>query len=153
MHEEKPAETKALEGHGRILVMDDDVLVREVVGKMLRKLGYEPVFAQEGGEALHLYGQAKDAGDPFAAVILDLTVPVGMGGMEAVQHLLARDPEARAVVSSGYADHPIIANYRDYGFQGGIAKPYKICGLSEVLQKVLEVQDAPAVRMERSCQG
>ena len=153
VYDEKPVETKALEGHGRILVMDDDILVREVVGKMLRKLGYEPVFAQEGGEALHLYGQAQDAGDPFAAVIFDLTVPVGMGGMEAVQHLLARDPEARAVVSSGYADHPIMANYRDYGFQGGIAKPYKICGLSEVLQKVLEVQDPPGVRMERSCQG
>ena len=152
-HDVKPAETKALEGHGRILVMDDDVLVREVVGKMLRKLGYEPVFAQEGGEALHLYGQAQDAGDPFAAVILDLTVPVGMGGMEAVQHLLARDPEVRAVVSSGYADHPIMANYRDYGFQGGIAKPYKICGLSEVLRKVLEVRDPPDMRMEGNCQG
>ncbi len=135
--EEKPAATRALAGHGRILVMDDDALVREVVGKMLRKLGYEPVFAREGREALNLYTQGRDLGDPFAAVILDLTVPGGMGGIEAVQHLLANDPQARAVVSSGYADHPIMANYRRYGFQGGIAKPYKISGLSEVLQQVL----------------
>jgi len=135
--QKKPAEAKSLEGHGRILVMDDDTLVREVVGKMLRKLGYDPVFAQEGQEALELYTQGQNSGDPFAAAILDLTIPDGMGGVEAVQHLLAQDPQARAVVSSGYADHPIMANYQRYGFQGGIAKPYKISGLSEVLQKVL----------------
>ena len=135
--EEKPAETRSLTGHGRILVMDDDILVREVVGKMLRKLGSESVFAQEGKEALKLYAQSRDRGLHFAAVILDLTVPGGMGGMEAVQHLLAQDPQARAVVSSGYVDHPIMANYRRYGFRGDIAKPYKISGLSEVLQKVL----------------
>src|SRR3974377_1833734 len=104
---------------------------------MLRKPGYESVFAQEGKEALKLYAQSRDRGLHFAAVILDLPVPGGMGGMEAVQHLLAQDPQARAVVSSGYVDHPIMANYRRYGFRGDIAKPYKISGLSEVLQKVL----------------
>jgi len=133
----KPAETHPLTGHGRILVMDDDILVREVVGKMLRKLGYEPVFAREGEEALALYAQGQNAGNPFAAVILDLTIPGGMGGVEAIQHLLAQDPQARALVSSGYADHPIMASCQDYGFQGVIAKPYKISGLSEVLQKVI----------------
>jgi two-component system cell cycle sensor histidine kinase/response regulator CckA len=133
----KPAETRSFTGHGRILVMDDDTLVREVVGKMLRKLGYEPVFAQEGEEALKLYAQGKNTGDPFAAMILDLPIRGGMGGMEAIHHLLAQDPDARALVSSGYADHPIMARYQDYGFQGVIAKPYKISGLSEVLQKVI----------------
>jgi CheY-like chemotaxis protein len=133
----KPAETQPFSGHGRVLVMDDDILVREVVGTMLRKLGYEPVFAQEGEEALALYAQGQNTGDTFAAVILDLTIPGGMGGMEAIQHLLAQDPQARALVSSGYADHPIMASYQDYGFQGVIAKPYKLSGLSEVLQKVI----------------
>jgi PAS domain S-box-containing protein len=133
----EPAEIQPLNGHGRILVMDDDLLVREVVGKMLRKLGYEPVFAQEGEEALAIYTQGQNTGDPFAAVILDLTIPGGMGGMEAIQHLLVQDPQARALVSSGYSDHPIMASYQDYGFQGVIAKPYKISGLSEVLQKVI----------------
>ncbi len=134
---EELAEPKPLEGHGRILVMDDDIMVREVVGRMLHNLGYEPVLAQEGQEALELYAQAQDSGNPFAAVILDLTIPGGMGGMEAIQHLLAYDPRARAVVSSGYADHSIMANYQDYGFQSVIAKPYKISGLSEVLQQVV----------------
>jgi two-component system cell cycle sensor histidine kinase/response regulator CckA len=133
----KPAQTQPCTGHGRILVMDDEILVREVVGKMLRKLGYEPVFAQEGEEALALYAQGQNAGDPFTAVILDLTIPGGMGGMEALQHLLAQDPQVRALVSSGYTDHPIMASYQDYGFQGVIAKPYRISGLSEVLQKVI----------------
>jgi two-component system cell cycle sensor histidine kinase/response regulator CckA len=101
----KPAETQPLSGHGRILLMDDDILVREVVGKMLRKLGYEPVLAQEGEEALALYAQGQNTGDPFVAVILDLTIPGGMGGVEAIEHLLAHDPQARGLVSSGYADH------------------------------------------------
>ena len=142
LHTGKAVETQPFSGHGRILVMDDDILVREVVGKMLRKLGYEPVFAQEGEEALAMYAQGQNAGDPFAAVILDLTIPGGMGGMEAIRHLLAQDPEARALVSSGYADHPIMASYQDYGFQGVIAKPYKISGLSEVLQKVIVTSGA-----------
>jgi two-component system cell cycle sensor histidine kinase/response regulator CckA len=133
----EPAETQTLRGHGRILLMDGDILVLEVVGKMLRKLGYEPVFAQEGEEALAIYAQGQNTEDPFAVVILDLTIPGGMGGMEAIQHLLAQAPQARALVSSGYADHPIMASYQDYGFQGVIAKPYKISGLSEVLQKVI----------------
>jgi two-component system cell cycle sensor histidine kinase/response regulator CckA len=137
VHAEEPVEARPQEGHGRVLVMDDDTLVQEVVGKMLRKLGYEPVFAQEGQEALELYAQGQNTGDPFAAVIMDLTIPGGMGGMEAIQRLLAQDPQARALVSSGYVDHPIMASYQDYGFQGVIAKPYKISGLSEVLQKVI----------------
>lgn len=112
-------------------------MVRELVGRMLFKLGYEPVLAREGREALELYAQAQNSGEPFAAVILDLTIPGGMGGMEALQHPLAQDPRTKALVSSGYADHPIMASYRDYGFQGIIAKPYNISGLSEILQQVV----------------
>jgi two-component system cell cycle sensor histidine kinase/response regulator CckA len=82
-------EVQSKEGRtGRVLVMDDDILVREVVGKMLRKLGYEPVFAQEGEEALALYAKGLDTGDPFAAVTLDLTIPGGMGGMEAISNIV-----------------------------------------------------------------
>jgi PAS domain S-box-containing protein len=138
VQEDKPAEAMTFPGHGPILVVDDDALVREVVSKMLRKLGYDPVIARDGQEALELYTQAQDSGQPFAAVILDLTIPGGMGGFEAAEILLARDPQARAVVSSGYADHPIMANYRQYGLQGAIAKPYKMSELSELLQRVIQ---------------
>jgi CheY-like chemotaxis protein len=150
LHTGNPAETRPLAGHGRILVMDDDILVREVVGKMLRKLRYEPVFAREGEEALALYAQGQNTGDPFAAVILDLTIP---GGMEAIKHLLAQDPQARALVSSGYTDHLIIASYQDYGFKGVIAKPYKISGLSEVLQKVILVSGEEPAKIGNEIPG
>jgi len=134
---EKPVEAKRLEGHGRILVMDDEPLVREVVGKMLRSLGYEPVLAQNGREALEVYAIGQASGEPFAAVILDLTIPGGMGGMEAIQHLLAQDPRVKAVVSSGYADDTIMADFKAYGFKGVIAKPYRLADLARVLQEVL----------------
>jgi PAS domain S-box-containing protein len=140
VQEDKAVEAKPLAGHGRILVVDDDALVREVVSKMLVKLGYDPVLAQDGREALALYTQAQDAGHPFAAVILDLTIPGGMGGVEAAEHLLARDPQARTVVSSGYADHPIMVNYRHYGLRGAIAKPYKMAELSKVLHQVTQTR-------------
>jgi len=135
--EEKPAETRSLTGHGRILVMDDDILVREVVGKMLRKLGYEPVFAQEGKEALKLYAQSRDRGLHFAAVILDLPVPGGMAAWKRSSIFWPRTPRPGLWSRAAMSTIPSWPINRRYGFRGDIAKPYKISGLSEVLQKVL----------------
>ena len=87
---------------GRILVMDDERLVRQLLARMLARLGCEAVGAQDGAEASRLYQEARAAGRPFAAVIMDLTVPGGMGGKEAIGLLRARDPGVRAIVSSGY---------------------------------------------------
>jgi CheY-like chemotaxis protein len=126
-----------MEGCGRILVMDDDAVVREVIGKMLAKLGYEPVFAQEGQEAVALYAQAQSSEDPFSAVILDLTIPGGMGGKEAMQHLITLNPQVKALVSSGYASDATMADFKTYGFRGVIAKPYRIGELGQVLHEVL----------------
>jgi two-component system cell cycle sensor histidine kinase/response regulator CckA len=126
-------------GHGRILVMDDDPLVREVLGKMLQKLGYEPVFVPDGREAVELYARAHTAREPFAAVILDLTVPGGMGGVETIRHLLAQDIAVKAVVSSGYADNSAMADFRDYGFSAVIAKPYRLAELAKILHDMLAV--------------
>jgi PAS domain S-box-containing protein len=139
-HSEKVERSKGkgfYAGHGRILVLEDDATVRAVMGRMLAKLGYESIFAQEGQEALVLYTEARRAQQPFDLVILDLTIPGGMGGLETLQNLLAWDPQTKAIVSSGYADDPVLANFQDFGFRGVIAKPYRITELSEVLHTVM----------------
>jgi CheY-like chemotaxis protein len=108
--------TIPIKGQGRILVMDDEASIREVLGQMLQKLGYEAVCVKDGGQALEAYQQAKKQG-PFDAVILDLTIPNGLGGKETLELLLQLDPQIRTIVSSGYGDDPIMANYENYGFK------------------------------------
>jgi PAS domain S-box-containing protein len=126
-----------LTGTGKILVMDDKELVRQVVGKILHRLGYEAEFAQHGTEALGKYVKAQAAGEPFDAVILDLTIPGGMGGKETIEQLLEIDPQAKAIVSSGYADDPTMTNYLDVGFSGIIKKPYRIHEVGREVKRVL----------------
>jgi PAS domain S-box-containing protein len=121
-----------------ILVMDDDDAIRDVLVDMLTQLGYQSQCARHGAEAVALYQQARDRGQPFAAVLLDLTVPGGMGGQETIAHLQAIDPQVRAIVSSGYAVDPLMAHHRAYGFREVLSKPYTVEGLEEVLQRVLE---------------
>ncbi len=125
-------------GQGRILVMDDDPGVRRVAGKILDHLGYEVEFAEDGTEAIAKYQEACAAGRPFDLVIMDLTIPGGMGGKEALQALRQIDPSTRAVVSSGYADDPIMTHYEDYGFCGVIKKPYKVSTFSHIVHQVLQ---------------
>lgn len=130
-----------LTGEGKILVMDDEAMVREVLGKMLLSLGYEVEFAEDGAEAIELFSQSKKSGDPFAAAILDLTVTGGMGGKETIKRLLMIDPHIKAIVSSGYYDDPIMADFQSFGFSEVIAKPYKVVELSTTLQRVLSKKD------------
>lgn len=124
-------------GRGTILVMDDEEMIREITGEILQNLGYTAEFAKNGREALELYRQAQERGSPFDAVILDLTVPGGMGGKETMRELLAIDPDARAIVSSGYSNDPVMAEFKRYGFRGFIVKPYHLTELSQVLQNIL----------------
>jgi len=128
---------KLLKGKGRILLMDDKEIVLEVMGNMLKYLGYEVAFARNGNEAIGFYKRAKAAGHPFDVVIMDLTIAGGMGGKEAIKKLIEIDPEVKAIVSSGYANDPIMVDFKKYGFSGVIAKPYKIKDLSKTLQKVM----------------
>jgi CheY-like chemotaxis protein len=127
----------ATRGKGKILIMDDEDMIREITGELLQNLGYQVEFAQNGGEAIDIYREARDLGKSFDAVILDLTVPGGMGGKETVKVLLEIDPEARAIVSSGYSNDPIMAEFKKYGFCGVIIKPYRLTELSQTLQNVL----------------
>jgi PAS domain S-box-containing protein len=133
----KAAGVEYVEGSGRVLVMDDESMLREIAGELLREVGYEREFARDGAEAVRIYRQAMESGSPFDAVILDLTVPGGMGGEEAIKRLLEIDPDARAIVSSGYSEHPIMANFRDFGFRAVISKPYRLDELSRVLYDLI----------------
>ena len=124
-------------GQGKVLVMDDDEKLREILCRMLSRLGYEADSASDGSQAIEKFVKAKESGQPFDAVILDLTVPGGMGGKETIEKLLKIDPQVKAIVSSGYSDDPIMADFKNYGFSAVIAKPYRVVALSEILQRVI----------------
>jgi two-component system cell cycle sensor histidine kinase/response regulator CckA len=122
---------------GRILLMDDEASLREVAGRMLNHIGYEDVaVASDGEEAIKLYREALKSGKPFDVVILDLTIPGGMGGKETIQKLREINPQIKAVVSSGYSDSSLMSEYQNYGFKGILAKPYTMEQMSQTLQKL-----------------
>jgi CheY-like chemotaxis protein len=110
---------------------------------MLRKYGYETEIANDGGEAIERYTAARSRGAPFDAIIMDLTIPNGMGGCEATRRLRELDPKVRAIASSGYSLDPVMANYREYGFCGVIPKPYRAEELNRVLKEVIGAGPAP----------
>lgn len=122
---------------GKILVMDDEEMIRLVARTMLKRIGYEVEFATDGSEAIEMYKKAKEFGHPFDAVIIDLTIPGGMGGKEAIKKLLEINPEVKAIVSSGYSNDPVMADFRKYGFCGVVAKPYTIGELSKALTTLM----------------
>jgi len=123
-----------------VLVMDDEEIIRNLTTMMLDELGYHTLACANGNEAIALYRTSKEAGNPFSAVIMDLTIPGGMGGKEAASQILSIDPHARLVVSSGYSNDPIMAEYSDYGFSATLPKPYTIKGIKEALEQVLPIQ-------------
>ena len=131
------AKRRDIEQSARILVMDDEEMIRDLVTEMLERSGYPVETSDDGRQAIEMYKQALDAGNPFDVVIMDLTIPGGIGGKEAIKEILKIHPEARVIVSSGYANDPVMANYAAYGFYGIIAKPYTRSKLLEVLRRVL----------------
>ena len=128
----------------RILVMDDDEIVRMVVTRLLSSNGYAVECAVRGEEAIGKYESAYTEGRPFDVVVMDLTVPGGMGGKEAMQKILAIDPKAKAIVFSGYSNDPVLANYREYGFSGVIEKPFSIDEFMRVLSRIMTESDGGA---------
>jgi PAS domain S-box-containing protein len=129
--------TRAPRGGGRILLIDDDEAVRRSAEEILNRLGYDAECVKDGKEGVRLYLKAKESGRPFGAVIMDLTIPGGMGGKEAIKRLKEKDPGARVIVSSGYSDDPVLQGYSEYGFSGVVAKPYGMDDLAEVIHSVL----------------
>jgi CheY-like chemotaxis protein len=128
---------KIFKGRGRVLVMDDEKLIRDIVVQFLKVMGFETAKAEDGHEAMDLYREAMESGHAFDVVIMDLTIPGGLGGKETIKKLLAYDPAATAIVSSGYSNDPIMSNCEAYGFKGVIKKPYRIEELSDALQDLL----------------
>ncbi|OGQ86891.1 MAG: hypothetical protein A2512_04840 [Deltaproteobacteria bacterium RIFOXYD12_FULL_56_24] len=135
--EEPVVRVKKVAGQARILVMDDDIMVRNLTRNVLEYLGYTVVLAADGEEALRLYRENREAGTSIDLAILDLTIPGGMGGRETIKELLALDPQAKAIVASGYSNDPVMANYREYGFAAMLSKPFAIRELSVEIDKVL----------------
>lgn len=125
-------------GMGRILVMDDEQMVGNIACTMLQFLGYNAELVKDGSEAIELFKKAKSSETPFDALILDLTIPGGMGGKETMKILRTIDPQVKAIVSSGYSSDPIMGNFKDYGFQGVITKPFNLDELNNTLNKLVK---------------
>jgi len=141
--EPKPSVSRErlVQGQGRILLIDDDPFVRDVASKMLERIGFEVEACEDGQKGVELYANALNRGDRFKAVIMDLTIPGGMGGEETIKLLREMDPHVKALVSSGYSNDPIMSNPRRYGFRGVVTKPYKLQDLNMALRTMLESED------------
>lgn len=140
---DEEAVTEEFENHDpvvdsmHVLVMDDDPGIRDVLAGMLEILGHKVERCENGADAISFYKKQMSSGKPFDLVIMDLTIPGGMGGEEAIKYLREMDPEVKAIVSSGYSNNPVISNFSDYGFSGRLAKPFKISTLKREIHSVL----------------
>ena len=128
-------------GSGRVLLMDDEPAVRELAGELIELLGYEVAVSENGHRALQLYQEAIRSSRPFDVIILDLTVPGGMGGLELIKTIRKTDRQVKAIVSSGYSNDPVMSDYKAFGFDGITAKPYTAAELGHALRKVLREED------------
>lgn len=122
---------------GKVLVMDDEDVIRTILSVMLLAFGYESHLTADGEEAIQSYTDALDAGEPFDAVIMDLNVPKGLGGSETMRRLREIDPGVKAIVCSGFKNNPAMEKYREHGFLGVLHKPYSISELRDVLNVVV----------------
>jgi PAS domain S-box-containing protein len=142
LHQELPVETtrpviETITGTGNVLVVDDEEAIRALVEFTLSRLGYKVMQAASALEGVNIYRQKFEAGERFDAVILDLTLPGGMGGKEALKKLIEIDPTVNAIVSSGYATDATMSRYQDFGFRGVIAKPYEAAELGKIVHDVI----------------
>lgn len=132
-------------GAGKILVMEDERVVRNLLAEILKHCGYSATLTLDGVSAVEAYTIALEDGDAYDAVIMDRTIPGGMGGKEAVMHILEIDPKAKVIASSGYSNNPAMANYREFGFVGILPKPYKTTQLSKILHTILTEEQQEVV--------
>ena len=122
---------------GKVLVMDDEQIILDMTREVLKFLDYDVMFAKDGQAAIDLYTREKSAGAPFDVVILDLSVPSGLGGRETIVELRKIDPGVKAVISSGYSDDPAVRDFSNHGFDEKLTKPYKIHDLKDMLEQIM----------------
>ena len=134
-------ENPILDGKGKILVLDDDDTIRELIYVMLGSFGYDVTTVADGTEAVEEYKKALESNSPFNVVIMDLTIPGGMGAKETIDILKEIDPRVKAIVSSGYSNDPIVNEYEKYGFKGAVTKPYGIKELCSVINNTIVISD------------
>ena len=135
----------------RVLIMDDEESILDVTSEILRVFGYDVGVATTGEEAWEKYKTALEEGRRYDLVIMDLTVPLGMGGGEAIKELLKIDPSVKAIVSTGLVDEPLVQSYRDHGFVGILPKPYRMQDLERIVRTALnEIHAEPAPLTARS---
>jgi CheY-like chemotaxis protein len=125
------------QGAGKILVMDDEEIIRELAVALLEDLGYSAEVCPDGSQAVALHAASRDGGTPYAAIILDLTVPGGMGGREAAVRIRAVDPDVPLIVSSGYSSDTQISECLALGFNGAVRKPYTLQEITAELSRVI----------------
>ncbi|MHA2001418.1 MAG: PAS domain S-box protein [Promethearchaeota archaeon] len=136
---ESTSEKKQLKsGSGKILIMDDEPEIQLMLDKILHKLGFSAHFVNNGYDVIEAYNRARRKNEAYDLTILDLTIPGGMGAKEVMSILLREDHNIRAVISSGYVNHPVIQNYQDYGFVETLIKPFTLNELSEMLERILK---------------
>jgi len=121
-----------------VLVMDDEVMVRTITRHVLETQGYQVDTTENGTEAIERYQEAREFGAPFDVVIIDLSIPHGMGGRETIKKLLELDPGAQAIVASGNSSDPALTNFQEYGFKGALRKPFSIRELRLAVEDVLD---------------
>jgi len=124
-------------GKGKVLFMDDEQIIVDMTRDVMKFLGYDVIFAGDGMAAIDLYKKEKAAGVPFDVVILDLSVPSGLGGKDTIKELRKLDPGVKAIVSSGYTDDPAVRDFSSHGFCEKLTKPYTLNDLKIILEKVI----------------
>ena len=130
-------ETEPAERKGRILLMDDEELVRRSAGRVLVHLGYRITMVENGADAIKEFNDSIEQEDPYDVVILDLTIPGGLGAREVVREIVSVKPDACVIVSSGYTNDKVMTNYKEYGFSAAAHKPYNIEELNNLLQQIM----------------
>jgi PAS domain S-box-containing protein len=130
-------DTRKIHGKGTIMVMDDEEMVRDIAGNMLTHLGYKIELVNNGNEAIKRYKELAVTDNPIDLIIMDLTIPGGMGGEEVALQILTLNPKEKIIVSSGYSNDPIMADYKKYGFSSSIAKPFDLVELSKAVSSIL----------------
>ena len=126
----------------RVLLLDDEQFIQELACSILRRYGYESTAVADGQAAIAEYERARQAGQPYDLVILDLTIPGGMGGRQTMEELLKLDPGVKAIVSSGYSNDQVLANYQAHGFRGIVSKPYDVADFAQTVARVLKGERA-----------